>query len=195
MIRFLRLFRWFREIEEAAGSRDSVIESLREEVRLNESLKTVLDRANTMNLAETARRVAAEAIASERRTEIDRMLDTIREMREDLKAITGERLRSIDAINLKLMEAKTPEPLPDMDKYKVRPENLNGNRGSLINDIRAKYRQIDMEILKEARKGFPNRRRLTMNADANQVLPGVIPSIAEIESTDISDMVNQETAA
>lgn len=118
MIWLLRLFGAFRDLQNLAATQAEALES---EIRAHEETKTLLhDRVLSLE-AERIRRIAAETVASERREEIDRLVMQHREMREDLARVNSERLKSVDAINIKLMREGVVEPPPDMDKYKTAP--------------------------------------------------------------------------
>lgn len=168
IIEFLRRFRHVRDLEETVGAcRDN----LREQMRSNESLTEELRQSSTLVENERIRRISAESIAVERSDEIQRLLKANEDLRQDLRSVVNERVRSVDAINLKLMETKIPERPVDFKEFHGPVTKLRTN---LVNDIRAQHRALDMAVLEQAKKGFPNRKR-TMNEKT-----GIVPTLADI---------------
>lgn len=187
MIRFLRLFSQFRHLEQSlADSREQWADQLRELTRTHIATEDELESVNATLQMEQVKRISAEAIASERQSEIERMLQSQRELRADLKEITGERIKSVDSINLRLMEAKIPEQPIDFTQHHPAVEKLDYT--STVTKIRKQHRDVDMAVLRAAAKGFPDRIRMNIHAPENI---GKVPTLAEIEKTDISaPMVN-----
>lgn len=114
----LRLFGSFRDLQNLTATQAEALES---EIRVHEETKELLHERVLSLESERIRRIAAETVASERREEIDRLVTQHREMREDLSRVNAERLKSVDAINIKLMREGVVEPPPDMEKYKTTP--------------------------------------------------------------------------
>lgn len=175
MTRFLRFFSAFRSIEERA---DNLDRALHQEISARLAVDHELESVRSQFQIEQARRISAEAIAGERGAEIDRLLVSNRELRDDLVRVTSERIKSVDSINMKLMEAKIPEQPIDFKQHHAEHPVVSLRR-NIVNDVRASHRAVDMAILKEAQKGFPNRR-IPMNGTIK------VPTLAEIEATDIS---------
>lgn len=195
MLRFLRLFRAFRDLEESIHNSDEARRdwqsradeyesALRDSVSANLAVERELESSQAQFQVEQSRRISAEAIASERQHEIDRLLSSLSDFRADLRSVTSERIKSVDAINLKLMEAKIPEQPVDFTQH--HPAVMK-TRTQGITDIRNKYYQIDMAILEQQQKGFPKRLR-----PGGPIRPNdeKVPTLAEIAATDIT----QETA-
>lgn len=164
-----------RQLEDRCSSLQSVLEG---EIQSRISVERELEAATSSLLVEQSRRISAEAIASERQSEIERLLTGNRELREDLRSVTSERIKSVDNINLKLMEAKIPELPVDFAKHHSAAQKP---MAQLVNNTRQKTREIDMAVLAQARLGFPKRHM-------NQTIPGVgvVPTLAEIEKADIA---------
>ena len=183
MIRFLRLFLIFRDLEETLeacrSSREQVKDELRAEVEARIATERELESANSAFQVEQARRISAEAIAAERQAEIERLLASTREMRDDLVRVTGERIKSVDAINLKLMEAKIPEQPVD---FKLHHSATLKPLSQLVTNIRQAHHAVDMALIEKMKKGgFPRRH---MNEKV-----GVVPTLAEIAKTDLTEGV------
>jgi hypothetical protein len=68
---------------------------------------------------ETAKRVAAETLAEERRIQADRAHDYALEAQRALDEVVRGRLLSLDVVNTKLLEAMAPEKTPP------NPKNFN----------------------------------------------------------------------
>ncbi len=151
MIRFLRLFSQFRDIESLIETQS---ESLESEVRAHETTKNALEVANIALDSERARRVSADTVAAERREEIDRLLIHNRELMDQSHSIMSDRLKSLDALNLRLMDTRTVEQTPDLAKHQAF-EKLKVN---VLQDIRAKERAMDFALVDHFRKP-----RITMN--------------------------------
>lgn len=158
MIWILSLFPAFRNLQAQARSTETAEDALRDEIRGHEASISELEITQTTMESERIRRIAAETVAAERREEIGRLLTQNRELREDLSRVSAERIRSVDAINLKLMEQRTPEVAPDMTKYSA-TEKL---KTQLMSDVRMKHQAIDMAVLQKLHPKFAPR--VTINA-------------------------------
>jgi hypothetical protein len=152
--RFLRWFRAFRDIEAQV---DGCNEALRIEIRGHDAVKQELATTHTALELERTRRISAESIASERRQEIDRLLDQANHMREDISRVTVERLRSVDALNLKLMETKVAEIPPDITKYSIAAKQ----KSQLVDNMHKTHRDMDWAILRGLHPNF--KKRVTLN--------------------------------
>lgn len=154
---FLSLFAAYREMSALANTQ---AQSLENEIIAHEETKSNLE-AHIISLNhERARRVSAETVASERRGEIDRLLQQNREYRESFERVTADRLKSLDTINLKLMEPRIAEPAPDLEKYKQ--QAYDGVVQQIVTGTRAKNRAVDAAVLA---KLYPEKfgKRVIMN--------------------------------
>lgn len=146
----LRLFPAFRDLENLSQSQ---AEALENEVRDHEQKKRDLVLSATQLEAERFRRIAAESISSERREEITRILDQNRAYRESLESLTSERIKSLDALNVKLMEAKAPEPTPDITQFNAALKV----KTQMVQQIRDRHNAIDMAVLTKLHPKFQPR--------------------------------------
>lgn len=97
---------------------------------------------------ERTRRISAEAVAVERKAEVERLIAEV----ERLQSVLTERAKSLDALNLKLMETKTPEPLPDIKQFNpVAKQAMQA-----ITQIKDIHRQMDWQILTKLHPKFAN---------------------------------------
>jgi hypothetical protein len=74
-----------------------------------------------------------------------------------MNRIVSERIKSVDALNVKLMRDNAPEVAPDMSQYKATEK-----KHQIITDMRAQSRAMDMLMLQ---KTHPHlfRNRVVMN--------------------------------
>lgn len=97
---------------------------------------------------ERTRRISAEAVSFERKAEVERLIAEV----ERLQSLLNERAKSLDALNLKLMETKTAEPTPDIKQYTemaVKKQTMQA-----ITQIRDLHRQMDSAILTKLHPKF-----------------------------------------
>lgn len=104
----------------------------------NETLTRELELAHSS-------RVATEALAAERRAENERLIDQLREMREDLRRVLEERLKSLDSLNTRLMTPRVEDKPPDPATFK-RSEMAELGRAA-IGHVRMASRQMDEKFL------------------------------------------------
>lgn len=155
---FLRHFAFFREMETLS---EVQARSVEEEIRSHEHTKLLLISSDERGQSEHARRVSAETVASERREEIERLMSQIREYRDDLRRLTDERIKSLDSLNLKLMEPRALEPTPDLEKYKR--DAAVATMHQVVRDTRKKSNEIDMAVINKLHPKFKANPRVTMN--------------------------------
>lgn len=149
MTGFLRLFSQFRDLQTLSQDQGEALEA---EVRAHEETKTQLrERAQSLE-TERVRRIAAETIASERREEIDRLMQQCRELREDLARVNADRLRSLDALNVKLMREPVPEQPPDMEKWKA--SSHVAQIANVVAAARRNEHMADMALLNKLHPAF-----------------------------------------
>lgn len=116
---------------------------------------------------ERTRRVAAESIAVERTTQIDRLTEQEREVRAELSRLISERIRSVDAVNVKLMADRAPEAAPDMTQFKA----LNKAKEQIVQQVREVHRRVDRAVLEKLHPRF--RRPLSESAPENSDIEAV----------------------
>ncbi len=159
MIRFLRLFPQFRDIESLIETQS---ESLESEVRAHETTKNALEVANIALDSERARRISSDTVAAERREEIDRLLVHNRELMEQSHSIMSDRLKSLDALNLRLMDTRTVEKTPDLAAHQA----LDKLKNNVLQGIREKENAMDRALLTRFHPSF--KPRITMNESTAQ---------------------------
>ena len=162
MIWLLRLFPAFRELVNLSQSQAEALES---EVREHEEAKRNLSTAIVQLESERSRRIAAESIASERREEIIRILDQTKDYQRQLEYITTERIKSLDNLNVKLMEVKAPEPTPDITQFRA----VDKLKTQMVQQIRDSHNAIDMAVLSKLHPKF--KPRIVMNETPKEEEP------------------------
>ena len=103
---------------------------------------------------EREKRIAAETLAGERAKEVERMREEIAYLRAQNDRVIAERLKSLDAINVKLMEARVEPPPPDFEKMRQDRATLaqehpavQAAAANMINRVRQTHHQMDLAIL------------------------------------------------
>ena len=103
---------------------------------------------------EKTKRVASDSVAAERLEEIGRLREDMSAMREQYQAAISERIRSVDAVNVKLMTTSAPEP-PHIDEYRAKMEDA---KVEVVKDTLAKMKQrdraMDMALLTTLHPNF-----------------------------------------
>lgn len=111
-----------------------------------------LERAEKELGIERERRISAEALGAERRAEVERLVKMNEELRASQAKVLEERVRSLDALNVKLMTERAPEHMPNMEemhKFAVPKERLQ-----VVNQARNNMRLVDEAILKMMHPAF-----------------------------------------
>jgi len=109
-----------------------------------------MERLNTDLARERAARISAEVLAVERRSEVERLIAELAAVRGDLQRITEDRLKSLDALNVKLMTERVEEKPPDMRQFKASEETAR----SAISRVRQMHRDVDMAVLAKLHPRF-----------------------------------------
>lgn len=156
MIWFLRMFTAFTDLDALSQTQASALET---EIRTHEDTKQQLHERIVALESERVRRIAAETVASERREEIDRLATQYREIREDLSRVNAERLKSVDALNVKLMREGVPELPPDMEK--LRRHAADGAMMKVVQSARQNDRIVDRLLLERLHPAF--KKGVTVN--------------------------------
>lgn len=86
---------------------------------------------------ERAKRIAAESISSERLSEIERLRIDLRESGDRER----ERMKSLDLLNVKLMESRVEPPPPDIKQFALQQVER------LKDTIRSQNRAVDHALL------------------------------------------------
>ncbi len=154
--RFLRLFAQVRDLDNLIAAQS---ESLESEVRAHEITKTALEVANIALESERARRISSDTVAGERREEIDRLIVQNHELLEQSHTIMADRLKSLDSLNLRLMDTRTVEKTPDLAQHNA----LVKLTANVITGIREKERAMDRALLTRFNPGALGLPRVTMN--------------------------------
>lgn len=121
-------------------------EELEGEVRQRIAVEDQLEQVNRALDVERTFRIAAETVASERRGEIDRLHEELKDVRSCLASVTQSRMESLDALNVRLMKERVEPPPPDMAQFRVLQE--------VQKSVRAKHREVDMAILSQLHPKF-----------------------------------------
>jgi hypothetical protein len=130
--------------------RASLLEKMREARSLGEELadtRRALDREQSL-------RIGAEAIAAERKVEIERLLAQLSEANAGFKTVISERLKSLDAINLKLMEPRPEEKIPDINLFKREAQQEVFSQ--TVQRVRQMHRDIDRAVIAKLHPKFSN---------------------------------------
>jgi hypothetical protein len=149
---WLRLFSAYRELDDRSQTQAEAMES---EVREHAQCRADLDTARADLDRERVRRIAAETVAVERAKELDRVIQMCSNYREDLARVNAERLKSLDALNVKLMRESAPEPPPDMEKY--RTQGTGEDRSTQVRKVMEAHRKMDLAILSQLHPAFKGR--------------------------------------
>lgn len=136
-------FPWQRELAVAQAA-------LEGEVRNGISLRSENDTLRRELELERVKRISAEAIASERHAEIERLLAANKALDERNTQIFSERLKSLDIVNGRLMEPRTEAPPQDIKQFTDSAVKKLGVQA--VTTVRNLHREMDMALLK---KQFP----------------------------------------
>lgn len=162
--------RQIRELKAELAATQQALETVtREKLDLGYKLET----AQGLLEVERARRIGFETIASERRAEMDRLIDQAASLRMDLTRIFTERVKSLDALNVKLMESKAPETPPDMGQFNP----VEKVKMQLVNGVREAHRAMDQAIISKYYPGmahFMNRHPMNEPVKPNAGDPAVV---------------------
>jgi hypothetical protein len=93
---------------------------------------------------ERAKRVAAESIAAERLSEIERLRIDLRESGDRER----ERMKSLDLLNVKLMESRVEPPPPDIKQFALQQID------HLRETVRSQNRAVDIALLQKFHPKF-----------------------------------------
>ncbi len=148
----LRRFRTFTDLEALAAMQAETTESLTEEVRAHESTKRDLEMRTLQAESERSRRLSAETVAAERREEIDRLLAQNQSLRDDFVTLSNERLKSLDNINVKLLEPRAAEPTPDLAAFQNKVREKIGMQ--VVSKMRTQERALDLALLRKLHPNF-----------------------------------------
>lgn len=111
-----------------------------------------IDTLNNAFTTETHRRVAAETVASSLNAELTRLREDYHQLQSDYRALTTERLKSVDALNVRLMEPRVADTPPDFGKLKM--EAVGKVRDQVVNRVRKLNRDMDLAMLAHMHPGF-----------------------------------------
>lgn len=137
------------------GSSEELAENLREEIQVGYNLRRELEISK-------ARQISAEAISSERKAECLRLIEELRLSREALQSALGERLRSLDSLNIRLLSPKSSET-PDLAAFKALQEKAyesGASRGAsqavlgAVQSLKSQARSIDKALLETLHPRF-----------------------------------------
>ena len=141
--------------------------ALQLEVDNNRSLEAKIFQLEHSLEIERTKRIAAESIAVERKSEIERFLEELRSSRKDLRTLQGERLRSLDALNLKLVSPSLDDSA-EVARFRAQRERKEPvemhqvpqgvpSSGSPFSRARSDSRTMDLKLLEileaSSRKG------------------------------------------
>jgi hypothetical protein len=129
-------------------------------------------------------RLSAESLASERLRFIDRLEKENDRLVKVNEQILSDRLKSLDAINLKLMEPRTETPPPvDIKQYAAALEATSQQRArhQMVDETRKMHRAMDTAILQKFYPSFAKKagteERTPKGPSVNEPGPVVDPTI------------------
>ena len=146
---FLSLFSAHRELRYRSDVQAKALET---EIAHSLQLESALSAIQSDLQVERAHRVSAEAISSERGVEIQRLLADVADSRQTERSIRDERLKSLDTLNLKLMESRVEAPPPDLAQFHAAAKL----KTQLVDGIRKRDREMDMLLLQKYYPQFKN---------------------------------------
>jgi len=127
--------------------------ALQEKISHERSMEAAMNDCERRYEIELTRRISAEAISGERRAEVERLVLELSDSRDQFKALMSERLRSLDALNLKLMEPRAEEKPPDMAQFRRSEDTAAGAVRSMQN-LRKMSADMDMALLTQLHPAF-----------------------------------------
>jgi hypothetical protein len=130
--------------------RDALQKALEAEIARAAQLVSEAQTLQANLQVERAHRVAAESISVARGDEIQRLLSELQESRQSERSIRDERMKSLDTLNLRLMESRVEAPPPDMSQYHAAAKL----KTQMIDDIRRRDRAMDMLLLQRYHPAF-----------------------------------------
>ena len=151
----MRFWRWLRqsdEIEMLELALDAQTKLKREAEAASKEIATQLD-------VERSRRIAYESIATERRAELDRQIAQFKEMQEAYETMLRDRMKSLDSLNVKLMETRTEAPPPDLKQFRVAEQAAT----QAVRKIRQSNSQVDIALLTKLHPRFQKVAGAVMN--------------------------------
>ena len=128
---------------------------LRDEVRLQSDLNVVEDDLRR----ERDRRVMAEALASERREEVERLVVDLKESRDLAGKVMSERLKSLDTLNTRLLEGRSEGAPPNWDEIHAKNEQLREMGRRAVSNVQQIHRNMDAAILAKMHPAFAKRNK------------------------------------
>lgn len=153
-------WRRFRNIDRVDVLTEEIQRVSRESVELRadyDSLLRDLDR-------ERDRRIGAETVAKSHEQVIEYWKGEVVRLHEQNAAILSERLKSLDALNVRLMEPRVETPPPDLSQYKRMTSEQSDRALSAIRQFRQANDSIDRAIFQ---KHYP------------QFMARVVPNLTE----------------
>src|ERR1700744_534754 len=129
--------------------------------RINEKLRDTLDRAHE-------RLTMIKTVAEEGAKNVDKLEREIERLREQNDRIVSERLKSLDAMNVRLMEPRVEPPPPDIQQFSRPSQQLDGGIQA-VEKMRKINRMMDIELLGKLHPSFGNlaRRGVPTNEPIN----------------------------
>jgi hypothetical protein len=132
---------------------ESLQRALETEIEHTSQLESALNAIQSDLQVERAHRIAAESVSSERGAEIQRLLGEVADSRQTERSIRDERLKSLDTLNLKLMESRVEAPPPDLAQFHAATKLKN----QLVDDIRKRDRAMDILLLEKFHPAFKKK--------------------------------------
>lgn len=156
----MKFWRWLRNLDRILALETALANQVRESGENAEhriSAEEELERERT-------RRIGAEALSAERHSAIDDYRKEIEFLRGEVQRIYSERLKSLDSLNLKLMEPRTEAPPPDIAQFRKEAQIQLGKQA--LRHIRDFDRGIDAALLGTLHPGFKHPAGASMNESA-----------------------------
>lgn len=122
--------------------------------RCREAEQELADTEKELKL-EWARRIGAEALAGERKAEVERLISELSDARAATERLMSDRLRSLDAVNIRLLEPRVEPPPPDPKIFDDARERLAQVGGVMqaVQRIRNIHHQVDQALVDKFVRG------------------------------------------
>lgn len=180
-----RFWRWLRNLDRIDALTKKALELNRERDAFADSSIKFQEQV----ALEYGRRVSAETLSAERLQRISSLTDEVRYLREQSERIIGERLKSLDALNLKLMEPRVEPPPPDPKQFRrdrnadpAEMARLQANV-SAVKRAREMDRAVDMLLLGKLNPGAIGRRAPAGPTNMSPPTPPTPPTPPPVDET------------
>lgn len=136
--------------------------ALEERIRIGQQMERDLADLQLSLDRERQLRVSAEVLSVERRAEVERLVADNKSLRTELQGVLEERMRSLDALNVRLMTERVEEKAPDMEQFK-KTEQLGQVALHAIGRVRQMSHDMDAALLTRLHPRFKKVEGAIMN--------------------------------